>query len=482
MSKCTNNTGFSFSLSNGTSLGWDSNGTPCSINANKPTTTSIDSYYPNVSGGYHATARPYIAGLDGRFESSQLVVQTNPYISSSSSFPTFTPPTLPPPPPFPEQPPVLTKPHPSDSPQEKALAVNVFQKMNPYLTQLKPGEWHLGVHTASFEGRKSKDTTYGLSNQIITCLQHLKTHGGADTLKVLTFMQCDLTPNDMIYFGNTILIYPLSLNYLDFSGNRIGDIGTISFINSFVTSPTVKYPMHHIINLNLSNNSIGDDGAAHIAAYLKHGYMPATTHVNLADNNITDTGAAHLADSLKSKGNKLNIIHLEGNRLTSTGEGYLVKALLDKATQHMVIFTQRLEQNSKLFPFVGTKEEKTAMYKEYLKKGIEKGTNDQAIVVDKSLWGEIVNTKNQGLAVKSGVVGFIKCNWKVEGVIESYAQDKLTAKISKTLTKIWSKITNIEGVVSCYLEATDEMYTSEAGQKALTHEVHVAGESDVCSE
>ena len=44
MSKCTNNTGFSFSLSNGTSLGWDSNGTPCSINANKPT-TSIGSYW-----------------------------------------------------------------------------------------------------------------------------------------------------------------------------------------------------------------------------------------------------------------------------------------------------------------------------------------------------------------------------------------------------------------------------------------------------
>jgi len=135
-----------------------------------------------------------------------------------------------------EQEKAVSKIHPSDSLQEKALAVNVFQKINPYLTQLKLGEWHLGVHTASFEGRKSKDTTYGLSNQIITCLQHLKTHGGADTLKVLTFMQCDLTPDDMIYFGNTILIYPLSLNYLDFSDNRIESIGAIYLFNSFVTA------------------------------------------------------------------------------------------------------------------------------------------------------------------------------------------------------------------------------------------------------
>jgi hypothetical protein len=62
--------------------------------------------------------------------------------------------------------------------------------------------------------------------------------------------------------------------------------------------------MHHIINLNLSNNNIGDDGAAHIAAYIKYGHMPATTHVNLANNNITDTGAAHLAEGLKSPGSK----------------------------------------------------------------------------------------------------------------------------------------------------------------------------------
>jgi len=181
----------------------------------------------------------------------------------------------------------LTSLHPSDSYEEKALAVNVAQKITPYVLSLNSGEWSLGIHTASSEGRKSKDSTSGLSNQVIICLEHLKTHGGADKLKVLTFTECDLTENDMIYFGNAMLVYPLSLNYLDFSYNRIGDKGTISFIYSFITDPKGKYPIHNIINLNLSNNNIGDDGLGHILAYIYNDYMPSLKVLHLEGNNFT---------------------------------------------------------------------------------------------------------------------------------------------------------------------------------------------------
>ncbi len=91
------------------------------------------------------------------------------------------------------------------------------------LLSLNSGEWSLGIHTASSEGRKSKDSTYGLSNQVMICLEHLRINGGADKLKVLTFTECDLTTSDMIYFGNAMLQYPLLLKYLDFSYNKIGD-------------------------------------------------------------------------------------------------------------------------------------------------------------------------------------------------------------------------------------------------------------------
>lgn len=298
-------------------------------------------------------------------------------------------------------------------------------------------------------------------------------------IKAITVAHTNMSNGTLFNFADVIQHQVFNLDFFCFSNNRIGDDGILRLLHGVINAPQFR----NVVKIDFSNNkNISDEGARYLSEALGVATLPATKVLNLADNNITDTGAAHLAVSLKSEGNKLKVLHLEGNKITKTGEGYLVKALLDKAVQHMVIFTQKLEQNSKLFPFVGSKEEKTAIYKEYLKKGIEKGTNDKCIVVDKTLWGEIVNTKNQGLAVKTGVFGFIKCNWKPEDVIEIYAQEKLTAKISKTLTKIWGKITNAEGIVSCYLEATDEMYTSVPGQKALAHEVYVAGESDICSE
>ena len=64
----------------------------------------------------------------------------------------------------------------------------------------------------------------------------------------------------------------------------------------------------------------------------------------------------------------------------------------------------------------------------------------------------------------------------------SYAQDTITAKISKTFSEVLGKFTDAEGIVSCYLEATDEAWTSEAGQKVLQHKLCVMGESEFCGD
>jgi hypothetical protein len=196
----------------------------------------------------------------------------------------------------------------------------------------------------------------------------------------------------------------LNLDLFDISGNVLSFRGVENLFYTFrLGAPAATF---NIKCLNLSNNLIADDGAKYIASHLSNGLHP----------------------HLKS-------LDVSGNQITKTGEGYLVKALLDKATQHMIIYTQKLEQNSKLLPGVGTKEEKIAMYREYLKQGIEKGTNAQGIVVDKSFWGKMAHTKNQFKAASIGIGGFIKCNWQPDDVIESYAQEAFTATISKTLSK-----------------------------------------------
>jgi hypothetical protein len=311
-------------------------GNPCYV-----PNTNIGSFTTNPITYNNPSIGTIIGGLNNPVP-GQYVAASNPYIASP--FPTFAPPVFHVPVIQPSQN-VVVPVNQTLSPPEIALAVNVAQKITPYVLSLTSGEWSLGIHTASFNGRKSKDGD-GISNQVKICLEHLRINGGADALRVLTFTECDLTENDMIYFGNTMLQYSLLLKYLDFSDNRISDIGTIYLFNSFIILPTGKYPMHHIINLNLSNNGIGDDGAAHIVAYLKYGHMPATTHVNLADNIITDKGALCFAESFNSSVNKLKVLHLEGNKITKTGEGFLVKAL-DSISQNLKIVLAEVKSFSK---------------------------------------------------------------------------------------------------------------------------------------
>ena len=323
---------------------------------------------------------------------------------------------------------------PSDSPQEKALALNVAQKITPFVLQLNPGEISLGIHTASFSGRKSKDAD-GISNQVKICLEHLRIHGGVDALRVLTFTECDLTTIDMIYFGNTMLQYPLLLKYLDFSYNRIGDIGTISLINSFVTSPTGKFPMHHVINLNLSNNGIGDEGAGHIAAYLKGGYLPA-----------------------------LKILDVSGNNITPAGEGYFVAALKSPNVQNMIITLQKtIDAGIKNY---------ASFLKQKLKDCEQKGIDVKNIIVSKSFWN---NLKLYNIMERDLVVNFIKCKLTVDLDAASLSKDALIIAGSKSL----AKGLNMVDYVLCAFETVNESFESQVGAEIAVQHLELIGSSEL---
>ena len=233
-----------------------------------------------------------------------------------------------------------------------------------------------------------------------------------------------------------------SLDYLCINNSKITDLGIATLMHTTLQVKT----------LNLSNNNLGDPAAKIISQALVDGKMPATKYIDVSGNKITKDGETKLVQALKGK------------------------------VQDMIIITKKLEQNSKLFPGIGTKDEKIAIYKEFIKQGIEKGTYDKGIVVDKSLWGEIKNTSNQLLAAGYGGIGFIKCNWKPEEMVKSYAQDKITAKISKFFSKVLGQFTDIEGIVSCYLEATDAAWTSPEGMKTVQHELCVLGEQEFCGD
>ncbi|XP_041665912.1 leucine-rich repeat-containing protein 71 [Cheilinus undulatus] len=83
------------------------------------------------------------------------------------------------------------------------------------------------------------------------------------------------------------------LTHLSLRNNRIGDEGA-RLIGSALS--TTRSANKNLLSLNLSFNSIGDAGAAHIAQGLR--LNRALLFLSLSNNQIGDTGAAHLATTL----------------------------------------------------------------------------------------------------------------------------------------------------------------------------------------
>jgi len=179
---------------------------------------------------------------------------------------------------------------------------------------------------------------------------------------------------------------------------------------------------------------------------------------------------------------KLKVLHLEGNNITDEGETALIKAMKGKV-QDIIVITQRVNVTDKMIS--GTKEEQIAICKELIKKGKVKGTYDEALVIDKSLWGEIKNAGNLVKVTTHAGIGFTKCYFAPEDMAVDYAQNKITAKLPKMLNGVVSyasKLVNLENIFTCYVDASEDAWTSVVGQQVVKHELCVVGETEFCGE
>lgn len=82
-----------------------------------------------------------------------------------------------------------------------------------------------------------------------------------------------------------------------------------------------------LVNLDLGNNVMGDEGAAVIAAALPHN--EGLVSLILSNNNITDEGAKAIAERLPHS--KLKTLILNGNKITDLGAATLIKELIQTA-------------------------------------------------------------------------------------------------------------------------------------------------------
>jgi len=279
-------------------------------------------------------------------------------------------------------------------------------------------------------------------------------HGYLVPDKVIDMSNSSLQDGDIGVLVKNLQYQQLNLYKFDVSKNFLGNPSIENLFYTFrLGSPTATYNIKY---MNLSNNYISDEGANCMAYHIGAGSHP---HLRLLD--------------------------VSGNRITDTGEYFLVTAIKNPAVQDIIVLTQRLNATSKLLPGIGTKEEKIAAYKDFVAKGKAKGTYDEAIVVDKSWWGQVKNTGNQALAVVYGGVGFSKCHFVPEDMAIGYAQDKFIAKIPKilgSLAKYGAKLVDANNIATCYLGATDDAWTSEPGMSAIKYELCLAGEIEFCGE
>jgi len=95
--------------------------------------------------------------------------------------------------------------------------------------------------------------------------------------------------------------------------------------------------------------------------------------------------------------------------------------------QDIIVLTQRVDITKNMIS--GTKEEKIAIYRDLIKKGKAKGTYDEALVIDKSLWGEIKNNGKILKVVTNASIGFTKCHFVPEDIAVDHVQNKIIAKI-----------------------------------------------------
>ena len=208
--------------------------------------------------------------------------------------------------------------------------------------------------------------------------------------------------------------------------------------------------------------------------------------------NLTDASADMIASSL-TYGHFHNhpiqaryltntkVIDVSGNNITAKGEGLIAKAMQSQGVQNIIIKTQELKMTAHLIPFIGSKDQKIAAYKHYIQKGKDAGVYNENIVVDKSWSGAI--KRQFEIAEKAGIAGtwgFVKCMYNPKDMATGYAKGKIVAQLPTKVSKSINIYDTIDGVLSCYLGATNDVWTSEAGLANLKNELCVMGETEFC--
>lgn len=156
--------------------------------------------------------------------------------------------------------------------------------------------------------------------------------GPATEVRELYLRRCQLDTKGAAMLAPVLSCPQLSLTCLSLCDNRLGDAGAAWLARSMRCGSTGG--SSSLLTLRLSRNSIGDQGARHIAHALSANRSLTTLWLNA--NEVGPVGAASLARGL-SFNQSLTRIDLDRNRIADAGAASLAGAL-EKNTALQVVF------------------------------------------------------------------------------------------------------------------------------------------------
>jgi hypothetical protein len=285
---------------------------------------------------------------------------------------------------------------------------------------------------AYHDQRKNRDKDDGINYQVKGIVSQLNYYGFKDP-KGIVLSDCALEDRDISLYSSfvqTLQHHPFNLTIIDLSNNKLG----IDAVEGIFYLTRVDHVLpKHVQCINLSNNLLDDNCAEHIANYLKQGVHPSLKRLDVSGNNMSWESNALFAQAA---------INIRQD----------IKILINKVLPISSI-TSGVKKQSDFF--FGSKEEKHAIIKDYLKHAQSNGVDVQNVAVSKSIFETIKNGASLG---KDFAIGFIKCNIVPEDAT-SFAAGAIVAKISKKATGVIAAT----DAVACYFEAYDESATSQEG-------------------
>ena len=272
---------------------------------------------------------------------------------------------------------------------------------------------------------------YNISFKSIMDRTSSPAHGYLVPDKTINLRNNNLADKEIAVLVGNLQYQRLDLDVFDVSNNKIGFGGVENLFYGLRFDNTLA--PRYIVTMNFSNNLIGDDGAKYMADSLAMGRFPNLKSLDVSGNHISYEGNTKFAKGLQNMKQD-------------------IKILINKVLPINSIANGAKKQSDLLF---GSKEEKHAIIKDYLKHAQNNGVDIKNITVSKDILSKIDNSTTLSV---NFLLGWAKCS-VIPSDIKTFAADQIIATASKKV----GIVNTIIGVVTCYFETFDESGASQQG-------------------